>query len=236
MNRSLVLTPLLLATIAGTSSFAGPGQDPEPKFTDRFLVDSRDWASSGSTTYMILEPGWQLVLEGKEKGKAGKLTITVLAETKTIDGVETRVIEERETEDDELVEISRNYFAISKKTSSIYYFGEDVDMYKNGKVEGHEGSWHSGEGGARFGLMMPGTPLLGSRYHQEVAPGSAMDRAQIVSLEDKIETPAGKFVDCLDVEETTPLEKGEKAHKIFAPGIGLVREGHLKLAKYGKIK
>jgi hypothetical protein len=29
----------------------------------------------------------------------------------------------------------------------------------------------SGEKGARFGLITPGTPLLGARYYQEIAPG-----------------------------------------------------------------
>ena len=48
-----------------------------------------------------------------------------------------------------------------------------------------------------------------------------------------METPAGKFEKCLKVEETTPLE-ADKAHKYYAPGVGLVQEGNLKLVKYGK--
>lgn len=236
MKHSLLVGSLLVGTLSGVGSMLTALQDPEPKYTDHFLVDAKDWASTGSNTYMILEPGWQLVLEGKEDGKVGKLTITVLDETKKVDGVETRIIEERETEDGELVEVSRNYFAISKRTSSIFYFGEDVDIYKGGKIDNHKGSWHSGEAGARFGLMMPGTPLHGSRYQQEVAPGTAMDRAEIVDLGGNLATAAGKFSDCLDVLETTPIEKNEKEHKHYAPGVGLVREGHLELTKYGKIK
>src|SRR5437762_8506857 len=42
-------------------------------------------------------------------------------------------------------------FALCKRTNSVYYFGEDVDIYKNGKIVGHEGSWLSGEKGAKFG-------------------------------------------------------------------------------------
>jgi len=42
-----------------------------------------------------------------------RLTITVLDQTRTIDGVEARVVEERETSGDELREVSRNYLAIS---------------------------------------------------------------------------------------------------------------------------
>ena len=57
-----------------------------------------------------------------------------------------------------LVELTRDYYAIDAATTDVYYFGEEVDVYKNGKVVSHEGSWLSGEKAARFGLMMPGAP------------------------------------------------------------------------------
>ena len=143
------------------------------------------------------------------------------------------MVEEKETANGQLGEVSRNYFAISKKTSDAFYFGEDVEIYKNGQVVSHEGAWLSGVNGARFGMMVPGTPLLGARYQQEVAPKVAMDRAEVVSLADSLQTPAGKFDKCLKTEESSPLEGG-KAHKLYAPGIGLIYDGNLKLTKYGR--
>src|SRR5512137_1650111 len=95
-----------------------------------------------------------------------------------------------------MAEVSRNYSAISKKTSDVFYFGEDVDLYKNGKVVDYEGAWLSGVNGARFDLMMSGTPLLGVRYQQEVAPMATMDRAEIVSLSETLQTPAGNESFC----------------------------------------
>ena len=97
------------------------------------------------------------------------------------------------------------------------------------------GAWLSGEKGAKFGLMMPGLPLLKARHYQEVAPGEAMDRAEIVSVSETVKTPAGEFANCLKVEETTPLEP-DTAYKFYAPGIGMVREGKLQLVKYGMVK
>jgi len=82
--------------------------------------------------------------------------------------------------------------------------------------------------GARWGLMMPGTPLLGARYCEEVAPGVAMDRAVIAGVSETVETPAGKFEGCLKIEESTPLEDGRE-NKYYAPGIGLIRDGKLRL-------
>lgn len=60
---------------------------------------------------------------------------TVLNETKMVDGVETRVIEDRETKNGQLIELPRDYYAIDSAKNDVYYFGEDVDVYKNGKSQ-----------------------------------------------------------------------------------------------------
>jgi len=151
-------------------------------------------------------------------------------------GVETRVIEERETKDGKLVEVSRNYFAISKRTNDVYYFGEEVDIYRDGEVVDHEGMWLVGVNGARPGLMMPGQPRLNFKHYQEVAPRVAMDRAEIVGTDETVRTPAGEFTNCLRVQETTPLEPGTSEYKFYARGIGLVQDGALKLVTYGQVE
>src|SRR5437870_12635827 len=115
-------------------------------WTSAFLVEPDELLSIGRNPYFILEPGYTLVLEGG----GSQLTITVLNETKKVDGVETRVVEERETKGGKLAEVARNYFAISKRTGDVFYFGEDVDMYKDGKIANHDGTWPSGVGGAKY--------------------------------------------------------------------------------------
>jgi hypothetical protein len=132
-------------------------------FTAQFEFAEGELVSTGTNPYFVLEPGFVSQFEGED----GTLVITVLAETKKIGAVETRVVEERETDEGELVEVSRNYFAISKRTNDVYYFGEDVDNYEDGKLKNHGGSWLAGQDGARAGLMMPGTPLIGARHYQE---------------------------------------------------------------------
>ena len=200
-------------------------------WTNFFAVEKEELTATGRNPYFILEPGYRCVLESGPE----RLVITVLNETRLVDNVETRVVEERETMNDRLVEVSRNYFAISKRTNSVFYFGEEVDIYKNGKVVSHEGSWLSGAAGARLGLIMPGQPLLGARYYQEIAPGVAMDRAEIVSLSETVQTSAGNFKDVLKVAETSPLERGVK-YKYYVSGIGLVHDGSVKLVSHGKVQ
>jgi hypothetical protein len=207
------------------------GDDRE--WTATFAVEKGELASRGRNPYFLLEPGYKLELAGKEDGEEITLTITVLDETRTVDGVETRVVEEREAKGGKLVEVSRNFFALSRRTNDIFYFGEEVDIYKGGKVVSHEGAWLSGERGAKFGLFIPGSPLLGARYYQELAPGQAMDRAEVVSVNATMDTPAGKFTGVLKTEETTPLEPGAREAKYYAPGVGLLKDGPCKLVRHG---
>lgn len=228
MKRWNLAAGLLIALfVAGLTVAAAEKKTWQETFDEA----SQDLVSTGSNPYFSLEPGYSQVLEGKEEGKTLRLTLRVLNETKQVGSVQTRVVEEREVLGGQRVEISRNYFAISKKTGNIYYFGEDVDMYERGKVVSHEGSWLAGVKGARYGMMMPGKPTPGQRYYQELAPGVAMDRAEIVSTAETFESPAGKFGKVLKVEETTPLEPGERAYKYYAPGVGLLRDGIARLVK-----
>ena len=199
-----------------------------------FDLENCDFASTGKNSYFILEPGYQVVLEGEEDGERLQLVMTVLNETKVVDGIETRVVEEKETEGGNLVEVSRNYFAICKPTNNAIYFGEDVDMYENGEIVSHEGAWLAGQNGAKAGMIMPDKVEVGLKYYQEIAPGVAEDRAEIVSVNDTLDTPAGTFEQVLKTEETNPLKPGEKEFKFYALGIGLIQDEAIKLVKYTK--
>ena len=213
---------LMTMSVAVLSCSSGMTQN---RFQDTFPIDKARLAGEGSNGYMILKPGYQLVLaDGTDT-----LTITVLDETKTVDGVVTRVVEERETKGGRLDEVSRNYFAIDKTTGDIYYFGEDVDMYDaGGNVTGHEGSWLAGVNDAKFGLMMPGKLLAGRRFYQELAPKKAMDRAEVVDLDETVKVPMGTFNHCLRTRESSGLERGTE-DKLYAPGVGLLRDEDFNL-------
>jgi len=197
-----------------------------------FGIEKRTLATTGENKYFVMQPGFQLVIESEDE----KVTITVLDETKEIGKITTRVIEEREEKNGKLAEVSRNYFAICKDTGDVFYFGEDVDVYKDGKIVNHSGGWYAYEKNAKPGMMMPGTPSVGKKYYQEIAPGEAMDRGEIVSTNETLKTPAGTFTNCLKVEETSALNPKEKEYKTYAPSIGLIQDEDLLLTKYGYVK
>lgn len=180
--------------------------------------------------FFPLPVGHQLVLDGDDGGAALHLEITVLDETEVVAGVTTRVVEERESEDGELVEISRNFFA-QAPDGTVCYFGEDVDIYEGGEIVSHDGAWRAG-GDNRPGIIMPAAPAVGDTYFQEVAPGVAEDHAEVVALGEPITVPAGTFDDTLETREGTPLEPGHFDTKVYVSGIGLVVDAAARLSSY----
>ncbi len=228
-RHKCLITLALLLSVAMSAAVAD-----EPEFTDTFRLEDCRLRSWGRNEYFPLRPGYELLLEGEEDGETVTVLITVMPGIKHVDGARCRVIREMEWADGELVEISCNYFAICWRCGTVFYLGEDVDIYEDGEVVSHEGAWLAGESGATPGVIMPGFPLVGSRYYQELAPGVALDRAEHTSVTATVETPAGTFENCLTVVETTPLEPGEESEKAYAPGIGLVRDDELLLVEYGR--
>ena len=199
-------------------------------------VKYSDFTTTGQAPFFNLEIGRVSTYEGvKPTGEHSKQVITVLDAVKMINGVETRIVEERHTVDDVLVEVSRNYFAIDRQTGNVYYFGEDVDDYaENGQIN-HPGQWRDGVNGAKFGLLVPGNPVLGLSFLQERAPGVALDSIEIVSTNETVVTPYGTFTGCVKFRETTPLEPTSLSIKYYAPGFGLVSDGGDLLTSVGRL-
>src|SRR5689334_19731085 len=108
--------------------------------------------------------------------------MTVLDQTRKIDNVNTRMVERRETIDGAM-KISRSFFAIDSR-NDVFCFGRD-------------GAWSSGRNEAHYALMMPAEPRVGMKHYQAIAPKVAMDRAEVISLAEKVSTPAGEFENCL---------------------------------------
>jgi hypothetical protein len=246
----LVESFLALALIATVSPQLTGGTALAVAFTRDFRVEDCTWSSRGEDNpFLSLRPGYQLVLEGEEEDDGEvvhiEAVITVLHQKKRITfesaGGETislkaRVVEERESEDGELVEVSRNWFARCVETSDIYYFGEDVDDYEDGEIVSHDGEWIAGENDALPGIIMPGTFLLGAKYYQEIAPGVAMDRGRNVDMGLEVSTPAGTFTDCVAVIDSSFLDPEAEDLKIYCPDVGIVIDEDLALTGYRQVQ
>ena len=244
----IALTMLVIvaaAILVWPEHFDGSAQ---AAFTKDFRVQDCTWKSRGrQNVYFPLRPGYQLVLEGEEEDEGEiieiRAEVTILRETERIIfeapsgdivNVRARVLEEREFEDGELVEVSRNFVAICRQTGDIFYFGEDVDDFEDGEIVGHEGAWRAGVDGAQPGILFPGRFLLGAKYFQEIAPDVALDRARNVDMGLEVPTPAGTFTECVAVLDSNALEPDAPGDlKIYCPGIGIVMDEVLVLIERG---
>jgi hypothetical protein len=180
------------------------------------------------------------VFEGSERdpdtGQTIELRVEsrVLQRSERVGGVEVAVVEVRDYEDGELVERTLDYYA-QRDDGSVWYFGERVDDYEDGKVVGHEGQWLAGEGNARPGMFMPAEPKIGDVFEQERAPGIAEDRSTVVAVGLEVTTRAGTFSDCIKTSDFAPLDDVTES-KYYCPRVGLVREeppaGRLELEQF----
>lgn len=234
MIRTRSLT-LAIATL-GLLLPAGAALAHDPPFTGDFDRARCTFTSTGSNPYFPLWPGLSLLLEGEEESDGETVDIqarlTILTATELVDGVLTRVFEERESEDGELIEVSRNFMALCRETGDVWYFGEDVDIYEDGEIVAHDGAWRAGVNGAKPGIIMLGTPVNGARYQQELAPGVAEDQAEVTAVGGEADLPGGAFEGVIDIVDTNALNPGSPGDlKRYAPGVGQITDETLELVE-----
>jgi hypothetical protein len=169
------------------------------------------------------------------------VTLTVLDATREIAlpsargdrPIQTRVVEEREVLNGELVEIALLYYARCLDTGDIYFFGEQADIYEDGVIVSDVGSWKAGLDGAKPGIIMPGTFLLGSRYLQQLAPAVVMDHAENFEAGIVVETVGGTFNNCIRIREFDGFKPEiDPSIKTYAPGVGMIEDDELQLQSF----
>jgi hypothetical protein len=200
----------------------GPGARDEP------LIDPSTFTPNVDNPWFPLEVGTTLVYTGTKDGKDAVDLVAASAKTRMIDGVETRVVEDRLVLGGRLEERTADYYA-QDACGNVWYFGEDTAVLdRKGKVVDTSGSFHAGEAGARPGLLMQAQPELRRRFRQEWLEGQAEDTFNAVDLSTSVVVPYGPFDHALRTEERTALERGVLDNKYYVLGIGEVVEKSVK--------
>lgn len=175
--------------------------------------------------YLPLASLKQDILEGKEDGQSFRIERTVKDQRKTFkigdQTVQALVMEDREFANNKLKEVALDYFAQSDE-GTVYYLGEDVDSYRNGKVVGHSGAWRYGVHTKQLGVIMPAHPKVGDKFQPENVPKITREDDEVISASETVTVPAGTFKDCMKVREK--LSDGKVEHKFYAPTVGVVKE------------
>lgn len=200
----------------------GPGAAYHPQ------IDPANFSPNVDNSYMPLTPGTTLVYTGTKDGKSALNLSTTTSRTSVIDGVTTRVVEDRLYLDNVLEERTSDYFA-QDSCGNVWYFGEDTaQLDRKGRVISTEGSFHAGVDGAQPGVFMQATPEVGRDFRQEWYAGHAEDQYRVLKLEARVKVPYGTFRDALRTKETTSLEPDVVDNKYFERGIGEVKEVAVK--------
>jgi hypothetical protein len=206
--------PSASPTAAGAS---GLPQGDEP-----VELDPADFVDEIDNPYWPMRPGSRWVYtETDADGNELRVEVTVTNEKKAILGISATVVRDIVTENGEVIEDTFDWYA-QDIAGNIWYLGEDTKEYQDGVVVSTSGSWEAGVDGAQAGVLVPGTPAVGMMYRQEYYAGEAEDRGRVLSLDEHVEVPHGSFDNCLQTEDTTPLEPDVLEHKYYCPGVGPV--------------
>jgi hypothetical protein len=175
--------------------------------------------------YFPLKPGTVTRFTGSDEGEQFVEKVKVTHHKKTIQGVRTTVVRDvLRRADGSLAEKTHDWYA-ADTDGNVWYFGEATATYdEHGHIESREGSWQAGVGGAVAGKIMPAHPRPTDAYRQELFRGHAEDQAWIVQRNASTTVPYGTLHHLVRSFEWTRLEKRVLSLKLYASGLGIVRE------------
>ena len=184
--------------------------------------------------YFPLKPGFKFIMEYPDHpwGHYRK-EIVILEKTEKFDvpGIgkfEAATVQEEEFFDGVYDQQAHNWFAIDKKTNSMYAFGEvswELDQIGR-KV--FAGTWRVGEpdgnGIAEPGLLMPGTISIGAKFIFDGHEAEAYGYSENMETGLTMTVPEGTFTDCLRVREYSLTNPSDVTDKWWCKGVGLVKD------------
>jgi hypothetical protein len=214
---------------AGTS--AQRGYEP--------VLNPRDFVRVISNPYYPLPVGRTLIYRGVRDGQTQTDRVHVTSGTKVLEGITATAVSDVARHNGKLLEKTTDWFAQDKQ-GNVWYLGEDTAAYlPNGQID-RSGSWQAGVRDGEPGIIMLAHPQIPDAYRQEFLRGQAEDTAWIVNKGGSVRVPFGVVHHILTSLEFTRLEPGVIDQKIYAPGIGIVRElsqkGPLEVARLVSVR
>lgn len=227
LSRLAALTGLILTACGEPPAPAinGPNDAQRTAFA-LAIPPVSNFVPSSDNPYFPLVPGTTFRYQAVTSDGTETEDFIVTQDTKVVNGVTVRVVEDIVNLNGVITEHTFDWFAQDTQTGDVWYFGEDSRQFDpiTGTPIGKEGSWEAGKKGAEAGIIMEGHPKVGDTYREEFAPGVAEDRATVLSLNAHANVPYGNFHGCLKTENFTPLDPDVHEVKYYCPGVGLVLE------------
>ena len=231
----LFLTAVFISCLVMFSAAAGAAPNQPKALTGSatdFKLAQFDNSTRITNKWLPLKPGMQSVYEGSavpegEKTRVSRRVVSTVTDlSKSIAGVRTLVIWERDYTAGQLSEPELAFFA-QDNAGNVWLVGEYPEEYEDGEFD-KAPAWISGQKGARAGIAMKARPQLGAPdYAQGYAPPPAdfTDRTRVYKIDQQTCVPVDCYENVLVTEEFNPPEPGAYQLKYYAPGVGNVRVG-----------
>jgi hypothetical protein len=185
------------------------------------VITPRDFVSWVNNRYFRLRPGTVFTYEKRTPAGTERSEIEVTREKRRVMGVLTTVVRHTTWLNGQLKEETRDWYAQDRR-GNVWYFGEAVDNYENGRLKDHRGSWEAGVNGAKPGIVMLNNPVVGLAYRQEFYKGEAEDMGSVVALDRTVTVSSGTYRGCVQTRDWSPIDRTEKEYKYYCPQIGFL--------------
>jgi hypothetical protein len=161
------------------------------------------------------------VLTGRVDGRGFKTETTLLPTTRVVEWPAGRFVEAAISQyvaylDNRIEEVALDYYAQSDD-GAVWYLGEDVFNYEDGRIADTEGTWLAGREGPGA-MIMPAQPRVGDVYRSENAPGLVFEEVTITAVGKTVDGPSGRVAGAIVARELH--QDGAVEDKTFAPGYG----------------
>jgi len=250
MHRTLMapLAGVAIAAIAIGAASASNGARPAPSTATSSSVHRAGATRTASTTaavagsnapvfdpgnfapgaaidnpYFPLPVGRTLEYRGVRNGVTQRDFVHVTTRTKMIDGVLARGVSDIAKHRQRVLEQTTDWYA-QDTSGNVWYLGENTVAIGPHGGRDTSGSWMAGVSGAVPGIIMLADPQIPSAYRQEYWKGQAEDTAWVVVRGGTLVEPYGTVHHILRTLEASRLEPRAYDLKIYAPGLGIVRE------------
>src|SRR6476619_5850286 len=194
-----------------------------PQGTKPVKLDPAEFTTNIDNPYWPMRPGSHWVYREVENGETQRVDVTVTNQTKTLEGIEARVVHDRVSRNGETLENTYDWYA-QDSAGNLWYLGEDTAEYENGKLKTKAGTWSAGVDGAEPGVVVPASPKQGMRYREEYYAGHAEDGAEVLSVSSQVQVPFGRFQNALLTRNFSAIEPTVEEMKLYAKGVGPVME------------
>ncbi len=185
--------------------------------------------------YSTLTPGTLSIYEEDSDSESGEIErheVLVTDDTRDILGISSRVVSDREFDNDLLTDEKLSYYA-QDSLGNVWLLGETVTEYEYDEAGNvidtdDSESWLAGEGQSLPGLIMAANPETGTAYYQRFDIGEAENQAEIVESDVSLTVDGDNFEDVIKIKEFSVLEPDEFDFKYYASGVGLVFEEEIE--------